>query len=472
MAPTKRRNGFAIFKIILLLVCTLLLIAAIWAIFLLESPETDLFAPLPTHAPAAPPEAPTDTSPGLLDKLWTALRPARPDSGPREIDVTSFGVDVARYQGTIDWAQAAADGVEFAMVRVGYRTLEDGAITADPNGKYNLQEASRQGIKLGAYFFSTAVTRAEAVEEARWVADFIAQYPITYPVAYNCEGFDQPGNRQHGLSVTERTDIALVFLKTMEELGYEAMFYASKNELEGDAKWEVSRIDPEYKIWVAQYPEVPYPETARSAYTGVHHMWQYTRTGTVAGCETEIDLDVAYFSYDGIAAPKDGTPPQAVLPDAEAMMEFEPVSDTVTAKNETNLRDIPSQGEEATVVYTLQNGERIRRTGISDSGWSRLEKDGQILYAVSSYLTTGEEPEPEPGIQTEFEEIRDQVTAKDVVNLRKLPSVTETEAEVVAQLKNGEVVTRTGINRELGWSRVEYDGQTLYCVSSYLKSAE
>lgn len=565
MARTKKRNGFAVFRIILLLICAALLVGAIALIFILESPEKDLFAPLPTEETAAPQSETDSKDPqDLLEKLLNVLAPSvrieDAVAGAKQTDDITFGIDVARYQGSIDWEKVAASGVDFAMIRVGYRTLVDGQITADPNARYNMQEAQKYGIKLGAYFFSTAVTRAEAVEEAKWVADYIAQYQITYPVAYNCEGFNEPENRQYTLNKTERTDIALVFLKTIEDLGYEGMFYASRNEMEDDAQWEVSRIDPEYKIWVAQYPEAPYPETEASSYTGVHHMWQYTRNGIVDGIDQNVDVNIAYFGYEGTMDALDDTPAETVQADIEALMHFEEVSETVTAKNETNLRDIPSQDTDATVVHTLKNGETARRIGISDSGWSKLEYEGQILYAVSSYLTTDlDKPEPEPtepddgintefrkvdeqvtakewvnlrslpsvtdseivgklengttarrtgvsdngwsrlevdgktvyavssyliaagaaapeepeeGIQTVFEEVSEQVTAKDAVNLRTLPSVTEEGSEVVHQLKNGEVVTRTGINHDVGWSRVEYNGQTLYCVSSYLKSAE
>ena len=160
-------------------------------------------------------------------------------------------------------------------------------------------------------------------------------------------------------------------------------------------------------------------------------------------------------------------------------MNFTDVSENVTAKESTNLRNIPSQGADSAVVYTLQNGETIARTGISNSGWSRLELNGQTVYAVSSYLTTDlsyKAPEPSSqegagsgdGLKTKFAERNDQVTAKIEVNLRALPSVTNPDATVIAVLHNGEYVTRTGINEEYGWSRVDYNGQTLYCISSYL----
>ena len=155
-------------------------------------------------------------------------------------------------------------------------------------------------------------------------------------------------------------------------------------------------------------------------------------------------------------------------------MVFSAVQETVTAKDATNLRDIPSQGEDSTVMLTLQNGQTATRIGVSDKGWSKLEYNGETYYAISNYLTTDltvkpQEAVPEDdGIKTVFTACNEQVTPKIEVNLRTLPSVTNPEATVVVTLKAGEVVTRTGINTDVGWSRVEYNGQTLYCVSSYV----
>ncbi len=396
-----------------------------------------------------------------------------------ETEKITLGIDVARYQGTIDWAQVAASGIEFAMVRVGYRTDSTREICADTNAKYNMQEAQKNGIKVGAYFFSTAASTAEAVEEADWVADYISQYQITYPVAYDCEGFDRPESAQYALSKTQRTDIAIAFLEQIYTRGYTPMFYASMGELTGEAKWETSRIENTYKIWVSQYPTAPYPQTAKSSYTGSHAMWQYTNQGTVAGIGRPVDVNIAYFGYEGEAEALSGETPEEVQADAEALMRFTEVNEEVTAKDSTNLRNIPSQGSDSAVVYTLPNGETILRTGISDSGWSRLTYNGQTVYAVSSYLTTDlsfQTPQPQTqegadsgdGLKTRFEERNEQVTAKVEVNLRTLPSVTNPDAAVAAVLHNGEYATRTGINEAYGWSRVDYNGQTLYCISSYL----
>ena len=156
---------------------------------------------------------------------------------------------------------------------------------------------------------------------------------------------------------------------------------------------------------------------------------------------------------------------------------FSDISDKVTADDEVNLRDIPSQDIDSTVLRQLKNGEIATRTGISDTGWSRLVIDGKTYYAVTSYLTTNLEyrtPDEngDGGLKTQFITVSHKVTPKIEVNLRKLPSVTNPEATVVAIVKSGEIFVRTGVNQEYGWSRVEYDGQVLYCVRSYLNIVE
>ena len=392
-----------------------------------------------------------------------------------ESEAIVLGIDAARYQGTIDWAEVSSE-IDFAMIRLGYRGLEDGTITEDSNARYNMQECSKAGIPMGAYFFSTAISVDEAEEEARWAAELMKKYPITYPVAYDCEGFSDPDSRQYGLSISERTDIALAFLESIEKLGYEGMFYASKHELE--TAWDTERIEEDYKIWVAQYPEVPYPGTHQSSYTGQHLMWQYTKEGSLSGIETDVDLNVAYFAYNGIEPPRDSIPADEVGPDPEAMMTFSAVEEQVTAKEETNLRSIPSQDETSVILDQLKNGEVAQRIAVSSSGWSKLLFEGNIYYAVSSYLTTDLSYDPDntvsvkddDGIETVFSPVNEQVTAKDKVNLRALPSVEHEDAIVLAQLKHGDTANRVGIS-DNGWSKLLYNGMTCYAVSSYLEPA-
>ncbi len=393
----------------------------------------------------------------------------------------TYGIDVSRFQGTIDWAKVAEAGVEFAMIRVGYRDSSNGEIKADSNAKYNMQEAEKNGIKIGAYFFSTAVNADEAKEEADWVKNYISQYPITYPVGYNCEGFEKESSRQFNLSQDERTNIAIAFLDQIYTAGYTPIFYASRSELLGDAKWNTSQIEKTYKIWMAWYNQDISNISDRPDYARQCSMWQYTSQGSVPGISSKVDVDIAYFGYNGTESAKDTSERQNAYADVEALMNFNSVDEIVTAKNSTNLRDKPSQGSDSHVLVTLQNGQTAQRTGISDSGWSRVFYEGTTYYAVSSFLTTDlnapKQTTAQPvvessGFKTKFTDCNENVTAKDIVNLRSKPSVTDADSTVVATLSAGETAVRTGINNEYGWSRVEYNGQTLYCVSSYLRIVE
>lgn len=185
---------------------------------------------------------------------------------------------------------------------------------------------------------------------------------------------------------------------------------------------------------------------------------------------TEVDSTAPDEPLESTVEPSEGPT------DPYASMNFYAVEEEVTAKEATNLRDIPSQGGDSTVLTVLQNGQVAQRIAISDAGWSKLLYQGEEYYAVSSLLTTDldyhVEVEVDDGIKTVFTPCNDKVSPKIEVNLRKLPSVTNENATVVVTLPYGEVVTRTGINTDLGWSRVEYNGEVLYCISSYVYVVE
>lgn len=158
--------------------------------------------------------------------------------------------------------------------------------------------------------------------------------------------------------------------------------------------------------------------------------------------------------------------------DVENGVEFSKVDQEVTAREEVNLRSSMEQGTEENVVCSLKNGDIARRTGIGMNGWSRVEYDGKTLYCVSSYLTAdlGYTPPKGEEFKTKFTDVSQNVTAKELTNLRDRPSIEE-PSQIIAELKHGEVIVRTGISNE-GWSRVEYAGKTLYCISSYMEVVE
>ena len=178
---------------------------------------------------------------------------------------------------------------------------------------------------------------------------------------------------------------------------------------------------------------------------------------------------------------------------------FQEVDETVTAKEVTNLRSEPSTERTDTVVTQLKNGQTARRTGVNDAaGWSRLEYNGQVLYAASRLLTTelstenagtsesntsaGSQPENTPseddtvttstGRVITFTDCDDTISAKIAANLRLEPSSAQENASIHCQLEYGQTAHRTGYDEASGWSRVEYDGKVLYTVTSLVYVVE
>ena len=141
---------------------------------------------------------------------------------------------------------------------------------------------------------------------------------------------------------------------------------------------------------------------------------------------------------------------------------FQLVDEQVTAKIETNLRSLPSTESDDYIVATIYNGDWIRRTGIGHNGWSRVEYDGQVLYAVTSYLSTDGSSSSTPT----YQEVSESVTAKEETNLRTSPESAD-DSNVVGTLTKGTYLTRTGIGSN-GWSRLDYNGTEVYAVTSLL----
>lgn len=307
-------------------------------------------------------------------------------AAPNEVPVASLGIDVSRYQGLINWDMVAASGVQFAMIRVGYRTQGTGILNEDPYARYNLQEANRVGIKVGAYFFSTAVNAQEAMEEALFTANLLDKYKITFPVVYDCEGFKNATSRQYILGKDIRTAIAVIFLDTIAARGYTPMFYSSRNDMEGSSYWDMNILN-KYKVWAAWYPSEPFPITPACTYTGVHAMWQYTHQAALPGIAGTVDMNVAYFGYDGIAEPKDPSGAPYIDMAAAAMVQYTDVYEVVTPNTaDLNLRTEPSTANPDTIVVPINPGDMILRTGIGNNGWSRVVLGDQVLYAYTAYL--------------------------------------------------------------------------------------
>lgn len=327
--------------------------------------------------------------------LTTLFTPVTAKAAVTEVPVASLGIDVSRYQGLIDWAQVAASGVQFAMIRVGYRLETTGLINEDPYARYNLQEATKYGIKVGAYFFSTAITAEEAYEEALFTANICDQYAISYPVVYDCEGYKNKGSRLYSLNKEVRSALATIFLDTIAARGYTPMIYASKNDMENDKYWDMTTLAGKYKVWVAWYPKDPFPVTPACTYTGPYHIWQFSDKMTIPGIAGTVDMNVALFDYVGDVSPKnpDGAP--VISASQASNVSYTPTCDVVTAKQKTNIRTEASTDRQDTIVATIEKGQMLFRAGIGNNGWSQVTfpNSAEVYYAYSQYLSKVQQQE-------------------------------------------------------------------------------
>lgn len=198
-----------------------------------------------------------------------------------------LGIDVSKWNEEIDWEKVKDAGIEYAIIRCGYRGASSGSLVIDPNFTENIEGAIAADIPVGVYFFTQAVTESEAVEEASMVIHLIEEYDVDYPVFLDSESAGGKG-RADDLSVEQRTTVHNTFLQTIAAAGYETGVYGSRNWLEKQLDMEQLS---DYNTWLAEYTEAPgYPE--------YYHIWQYTSKGTVPGISTRVDLNLCYMKID------------------------------------------------------------------------------------------------------------------------------------------------------------------------------
>ncbi len=197
----------------------------------------------------------------------------------------TFGIDVSVWNGTIDWTKVAKSGVNYAIIRCGFRGSSEGGLYADNKFAQNISNATKAGIKVGVYFFTQAVTEAEAVEEASMCINLVNGYSLAYPIFIDVES---SGGRADGLSKDQRTAIINAFCKTVANSGYKAGVYANKNWFEN--KINASSLTG-YTIWLAQY-------ASKATYSQTRYdMWQYSSKGSISGISGDVDLNLSYVGY-------------------------------------------------------------------------------------------------------------------------------------------------------------------------------
>lgn len=216
---------------------------------------------------------------------------------PREVEyavdgetVSIKGIDVSTYQGDIDWEKVAASGVKFVFIRLGYRGYESGLLVKDDRFEDNIRGALQNGIAVGVYFVTQAISVEEAVEEAQFVMENIRPYNVTWPIVLDIEDAASATARTAELSQQARTDHAIAFCETVKESGYTPMLYCN-------IRWFIEKLDitriTDYDKWFAQYFRKPF-------FPYAFQMWQYSSTGRIDGIEGNVDYNISFVDYGNL----------------------------------------------------------------------------------------------------------------------------------------------------------------------------
>ena len=196
------------------------------------------------------------------------------------------GVDVSEHQLDIDWPQVAAAGIDYAYIRLGWRGYTEGGLFEDAYFDRNMRGAVDSGLRTGVYFFSQAINVAEAIEEAEYVLERIAAYPVTLPVVFDWEKVDSAEARTAEITVQGRTDCAVAFCETIRRAGYTPCVYFNRNL--GYYGYDLTRLT-DYEFWFS-LPESPFPNFYYAC-----DMWQYSFDEQVPGISGGTDMNLWFI---------------------------------------------------------------------------------------------------------------------------------------------------------------------------------
>lgn len=203
-------------------------------------------------------------------------------------DESIMGIDVSSYQKQIDWEAVKQAGVEFVMIRLGYRGYGEGQLKADKFAQENYQGAKAAGLKIGAYFFSQAITVEEAEEEAHYAMELAEGWELDMPLVYDWECLADD-YRTVGVNARMLTDCTKAFCDTVEAEGYPSMVYFNPNQ---SRKQMYLAELTQYGFWLAMYSDqMNYPYRV--------DMWQYTNEGKVPGINGKVDINLYFPGQKG-----------------------------------------------------------------------------------------------------------------------------------------------------------------------------
>ena len=284
-----RRSSVGRTRLILILLCIVLAAAMLWCALSLilrvgtYSGRTVGKDPVQEQTPVEP----VDLEPTVPENSYDPAGFYEEGGFKRyksEDTLASVGVDVSSHQQEIDWELVAANGVEFAMIRVGYRGYTEGEIQPDDYFVQNIEGARAAGLDVGVYFFSQALDEQEAIDEANYVLEQIKDYSLSYPVIFDWEDIEADA-RTDGMDSVQLTKNAIAFCDTIKQAGYRAGVYF--NQRFGYEEFDLESLQ-DYVFWLAEYNDTP-------SFSFHFQIWQYCNDGRVDGIKTDVDLNLAFL---------------------------------------------------------------------------------------------------------------------------------------------------------------------------------
>lgn len=208
---------------------------------------------------------------------------------------STFGIDVSKYQGAVDWETVKKQGVEFAMIRMGVRGYSSGSVVLDEDFSDNIVGAVANGIQVGIYFYSQAINTNEAIEEANYAVAAMQPYNQKFPIVFYSEEIVNDSSRTDSLGSKELTDCAVAFCDTVKSYGFKPMIAGSKKQLV--SRMDIDRISA-YDLWLLE--PIPMEEEADlqlSDFPYQYAMWQYECNSEMKGVRENVNLDICFVDF-------------------------------------------------------------------------------------------------------------------------------------------------------------------------------
>lgn len=272
-------------KTTLIFMVVMIVLIIIFAILLLVLPNPEASAPAPTAVTTQATEASTEATepPKPPANTYISTDFAYDENGflTCVTDEYLIGVDLSEFQENVDFNAMREAGIDFLMMRLGFRSYGAGRLVVDEYARNYIKEAHEAGMQVGGYFFSQAVTVEEAIEEAEFALEIIKGLPLELPIAFDWEYI---GDYARTAETDKETVTACTkaFCDRITEAGYKPMFYS--NQVMSDSHFDLVDLQ-DHPMWLAMYDQpMTYPHRMV--------MWQYTSAGTVPGYDGAVDMDI------------------------------------------------------------------------------------------------------------------------------------------------------------------------------------